>query len=1350
VTPPSSAAPPPLRRREGSGPCPLSFAQERLWFLDQLEPQSPLYNIARAVRLRGPLDLGALQAALDAIAARHEAIRTALPSVDGRPLQLLSPPRPVDFARVDLDADGAPPDREAVLRLVEEEARRPFDLSRDLMLRGTVFRLRADEHILLLAMHHVASDGWSLGLLAHELSQCYTAHASGRPPSLPDLPIQYADYAQWQRDWLRGPALERALAYWKKQLADLAPLELPGDRPRPARQSYRGARERFRLPAELTGALKALGRQTRTTLFMTLLATFQTLLHRYSGRSDFAVGCPVAGRTQPELEPLIGFFVNTLVLRGDLSGDPTFRELLGRVREMALSAYEHQDLPFEKLVAELRPERTLSHTPLFQVMLAFDSTPPPPLEFAGLAADPIEIDLKMAKSDLILYARDTPHGLAGSVEYSTDLFEAATIRRMLGHFETLLAGAVADPDQRLSALPLLTAPEWRQIVVDWNDTRRDYPADQVIHELFAAQALRTPDAVALVTESESLSYGELNRRANQLAHRLRALGVRSETPVAICAERSLAMIVGLLGILKAGGAYVPLDPAYPRQRLAYMLEDTRAPVLVTQERVRAMLPDHAGRVLCLDADWPIIARESGATPTHEATPESLAYVMYTSGSTGRPKGVSIPHRAVVRLVKNTDYARLTADEVFLQLAPLAFDASTFEIWGSLLNGARLAIFPPGIPSVAELGQALRRHQVTTLWLTAAFFHELVEEGVANLGPVRQLLAGGDALSVSHVKSVLRERPGCELINGYGPTESTTFACCFRVADAAELRSSVPIGRPIANTRGYVLDPNRRPVPIGVPGELHVGGDGLARGYLNRPDLTAEQFIPDPFSDRPDARLYRTGDLVRYRPDGNLEFLGRLDHQVKIRGFRVEPGEVEAVLREHPRIRDVVVVARKDRRNDKSLVAYLAARGESAPSRDELRQYLSERLPAHMIPSGFIPLADMPLTPSGKVDRQALPVPSQALFATQADCLAPRNTTEAALVEIWEDVLGAKPVGVTDDFFHLGGHSLLAVRMFAQLHKKLGRTLPLATLFQAPTIASLAALLGEIARAPESSLVKIAPAGSRPPVFAVPGVGGNVLCYRALAQLMGPDQPFFGLQSQGLDGSRAPLTRIEDIAAAFLRDVRAEQPEGPYHLVGTCMGGVVVWEMAQQLLASGQTIGLLALLETWPPARASSRPVSLGPRGLAVLDFSVSRVRHYFQMLRGLHGHDRLEYLYRRIAEVANRLARGDVLGGNRPDFYLRVVSQANLVAFERYEPRAYTGPVVFVRAGERRVAALDDRRLAWRSLSAGGLEIHTVPAEDSGLLLVEPHVHALAEILRACLEQSGGAPRARLIAAGPS
>lgn len=709
------------------------------------------------------------------------------------------------------------------------------------------------------------------------------------------------------------------LAYWKQQLADLPILQLPTKKSRSPMQTFGGARQCLALPQTLSEAIAKLSHKEGVTIYMTLLAAFKTLLYRYTGQTDIVVGTVTAGRNQPEIEQIIGCFVNTLVVRTNLKDNPTFQQLLERVREVTLEAFAYQDLPFEKLVKELQPERNLGQNPLFQV--AFVLHPPMSGVDSMLNWSKLDIDTETVKLDLTLELEERPEGLVGRFEYSKDLFDADTIERMVGHFLTLLEGLVANPEQKIAELPLLTEFE-RQQLAAWNNTETDYPKDACINQLFEEQVERSPDAIALVFEKEQLTYKELNQRANQLAHHLRNLGVGPEVLVGICVERSLEMVVGLLGILKAGGAYVPLDPAYPPERLAFMLEDASVPVLLTQARLVKSLPKHQGRIVCLDTDWEIIERQSDENLSLQVRSDNLVYVMYTSGSTGRPKGVSVIHQGVVRLVKDTNYANLSAEEVFLQLAPISFDASTLEIWGSLLNGAKLVIMPPHTPSLQELGQAIREYRITTLWLTAGLFHMMVDQQLKDLKQLRQLLAGGDVLSVPHVQKVLQKLKGCHLIDGYGPTENTTFTCCYRITEASLIGHSIPIGRPIANTQVYILDAQLQPLPIGVPGELYIGGAGLARGYLNRPELTSDRFIPNPFSNKSGSRLYKTGDLARYLPDGNIEFLGRIDHQVKIRGFRIELGEIEAVLSQHPDVQESLVINREDASGNQRLVAYI--------------------------------------------------------------------------------------------------------------------------------------------------------------------------------------------------------------------------------------------------------------------------------------------------------------------------------------------------------------------------------------------------------------------------------------------
>jgi amino acid adenylation domain-containing protein len=1062
LAPEQQALAAPMLAEEGGDfdTCPLSFAQERLWFLDQLEPGNPLYNVPLALSLEGPLDPGTLARVLTEIARRHESLRTTFTTYTGQPVQVVAPARAVAVARLDLSE--LPPGERAAgaQRACDAEAQRSFDLARGPLWRALLLRLSAEEHILLLTMHHIVVDGWSIDVLSREAGVLYAAFSQGLPSPLEELSIQYADYAIWQREWLQGAALEEQLAYWRAQLAGAPPvLELPTDRPRPAHPTLLGATLRFELSAKLTQEVNALSRRAGVTPFMTLLAAWQLLLARYTGQTDIAVGVPVANRQRSEVEGLIGFFVNTLVLRTDLGGDPNFIDLLGRVRETALGAYAHQDLPFEKLVEELQPARSLSHAPLFQVAFNFRSqqhSGDTQLSAHSVRLSRLPVDRSTAKFDLSLNVADSKADYRCVIEYSTELFDEATIERLSGHFKLLLEGIVANPASRIAALPLLTPAERQQLLGEWNDTRRDYPRAAGLHALFEAQAAARPDAVAVVYADGQLTYGELNARANQLAHYLISLGVGPEVVVGICMERAPELIVGLLGILKAGGAYLPLDPAHPRARLSFMLTETGARLLLTQQRLRAALPNDGPPVISLDADWPAIARAPVENPGVRVCADNLAYVAYTSGSTGRPRGVAVTQRGVARLVKQSDYAAFGPAEVVLQFAPIAFDASTFEVWGSLLNGARLVLMPPGAQTLAELGQTLQAHGVTTLWLTAGLFHLMMDEHADDLRGVRQLLAGGDVLSPAHVQKFLHAAdPGGTLINGYGPTENTTFTCCHPMRAGTQLDRTVPIGRPVAQTQVYVLDADLQPVPVGVTGELYAGGDGLARAYVNRPELTAERFIPHPFSAEPGQRLYRTGDLARYRPDGTLEFLGRRDGQVKVRGFRIELGEVEAALTRHEGVGECVVVARAEE-GDKHLVGYVvAAAGAHAPSDGALRVHLKELLPDYMIPTSFVCLDALPLTPNGKVDRNALPAPDQTRPASGAEFVAPRTPVEELLAALWCQVLRVERVGIEDNFFEAGGHSLLATQLMARVSAAFRVELPLRTLFESPTVAGLA-------------------------------------------------------------------------------------------------------------------------------------------------------------------------------------------------------------------------------------------------------------------------------------------------------
>ncbi|HKR14513.1 MAG TPA: amino acid adenylation domain-containing protein, partial [Pyrinomonadaceae bacterium] len=1030
---------------------PVSFAQRRLWFLNQLAPDSAAYNISAQVRTEGKLDVRALEQSLNEVIRRHETLRTSFVMTGDRVLQVISPELSLTFEHFDLT--GAENKDDEVRRLTREAVQRPFDLAQLPLITARLLRLDAEEHVLVLVMDHIISDGWSLGLLINEVSVLYRAYSTGESSTLPELEIQYVDYAEWQREWLTGEKLSSQLDYWKRKLADEVPLlDLPADRPAAPMPSDRGATEIITLPGRLAANVKELSRQQGSTLFMTLLAAFQALLCRYTNQIDFAVGTPVAGRIQPETENLIGCFVNTLVLRADVSGNPSFLELLKRVRQTTLEAHAHQDVPFELLVEELQPERSMSHDPFFQVMLVLHPTLPA-IKLSGLTIEQIEVETETAKFDLIFSFREEGHGLTGILEYRTERFDRSTIQRLGLHFQQLLEGVVADPAQRIFSLPLLTAAERQQLLTDWNETATAYPRERCVQELFEAQVERNPHSVAVVFGDREVTYDELNRRANQLGNYLQALGVGPEVVVGLCVERSIEMIVGVLGILKAGGAYLPLDPRNPLERSQFMLEDAGVPVLLTQQHLLNSLPSHWSQVISLDDDWELIAQSSDSNPPVSVSPENLAYVMYTSGSTGTPKGVSVVHRNIVRLVRETNYAGFGADEVFLQMAPMSFDASTFEVWGSLVNGAKLVVLAIQHPTLAELGQVLARHEVTTLWLTAGLFHLAVDERV-DLTRVRQLLAGGDALSVKHVKQVLAGlSEGQHLVNGYGPTEGTTFSCCYAMDRHSEVGGTVPIGRPIANTEVYVLDQLQQPVPVGVAGELYLGGDGLARGYLNQPGLTAERFVPHPFSAEGGDRLYRTGDRVRYLATGEVEFLGRLDQQVKLRGFRIELGEIEATLTDHSGVQDAVVIAQSDG-VEKRLVAYVVLQAEQPPSVGDLRAFLQRRLPEYMVPAGIMAIDEMPLTANGKVDRRALP--GMTAVASEAEYVAPRGGIEELVAGLWSEVLGVERVSATDDFFELGGHSLLATQVVARVRDMFQVEVPLRHLFEQPRLAEFAA------------------------------------------------------------------------------------------------------------------------------------------------------------------------------------------------------------------------------------------------------------------------------------------------------
>jgi amino acid adenylation domain-containing protein/FkbH-like protein len=1318
---------------------PLSFAQQRLWFLDQVEPNSSLYSVPTIAKMRGTLNVEALRHALDQIVSRHESLRTRFVDIDGNPTQVVDSDLSLEFEICDLGAEISGSES-AVHSLIRAEVNRPFDLRKGPLIRARLIRVAADEHWFVLNMHHIVSDEWSLRICFQEMGELYTSRLEARDPDLPQLSIQYADYTRWQRDWLSGEVLEEQLSYWQGKLAGSPPvLELATDHPRPAMQTFRGGIQKRVLPAELGDSLTQLGARNGSTLFMVTLAAFKVLLRRYTQQDDIVVGSPITGRTLMETEPLIGFFVNTLLLRSNASGDPTFGEFLGRVRETTLSAYAHGDMPLEKLVEKLHPERATTHTPFARIMFALQNTVLERLEWPGLALEFVDPETETAKFDLTVVLQVSERGLVAQAEYNRDLFEPATMDRLLEHFEILLKGIAENPQHRLSELPLLSEREHQRVLIEWNETKTTYPRDECIHELFASQVEKNPNRRAVVFGKQSLSYQELNQRANRLANYLKRFSVGPDVLIGICMERSVEMIVTMLAVLKAGGAYVPIEAGYPRERLTFMLADSGAPLVLTQQRLLTRLPKPVN-ALCVDSDWELIAGESRENVTRCANAADLAYVIYTSGSTGTPKGVGVPHRAINRLVLNTNYVQLTPGDHVGQISNASFDAATFEIWGALLNGGTLiGIERDAMLSPREFAHELREQNISTLFLTTALFNQVVAEVPDAFATVRTLMFGGESADPKSVARVLKSNPPRRLLNVYGPTENTTFSTYHELGELSDDVTNVPIGQPISNSQCFILDAHLNPMPIGVPGEVHVGGDGLARGYWNRPGLTAQKFIQNPF--RSGEMLYKTGDLARWLPDGRIEFLGRMDQQIKIRGFRIELGEIEIILSRHPAVRECVATSRKGEHGYDRLVAYFVPQ-ERVPSFAELMRFLKDRVPEYMLPSAFVSLDALPLTPNGKVDRGALPDPGEARPLLEG-VATPRDAVELKLTQIWENVLNVRPIGIEDKFFDLGGHSLLAVKLISQIEKVFGRRLRVATVFQAPTIERLSAIIREETQEGSAlagtSLVEIQSQGSRPPLFLVHGAGSGMFWgYVNLSRHLGTDQPVYGLKSRGLDGGEE-FENIRDMAAQYVADVRALQPHGPYHIGGYCFGGNVAFEMARQFQAQGEEVALLALLNCSPPNssydRISWTPAWFVRFGRNLL-YWMEYFRHWTPPQRREYIRWKKETLKQQVARILGRNATAPVKvdAGNLVDLSSFPADQRNLWrnhidALLKYHPEPYSGRVNLFRSPGHPVICSFQSDYGWGELAEGGVDIAIVPGVHEKIL-EEPCVGALAEELK--------------------
>ncbi|WP_394851184.1 amino acid adenylation domain-containing protein [Pendulispora rubella] len=1289
----------PLARSEAP---PLSFAQQRLWFLDQLEPGNPFYNVPMALRVRGQLDVDALARSLDFLQVRHEALRTTFLAPSGEPHQHFAEAPAATLHRIDLSSL-LPEQRLAEAhRLALLEAQAPFDLQRGPLLRACLLRLDSSDSLLLLTLHHIVSDGWSTGVLARDLSLAYLAFAKGEQPQLPPLPIQYADFAAWQRHWLRGDVLQAEIDWWKLALLD-APhaIELPTDRPRPAIQSHRGAQHAALVPKPLADALSSLALSEGATPFMLLLAAFQLLLAKYSGQSDICVGSPISGRTHTETEGLVGFFVNTLVLRARILPSISFRALLAQVRSSALSAYEHQHLPFEKLVEELHPSRDPSRTPIFQVMFVLQNTPPIEIRQTDLELTSLSLESSVAKFDLTLMIHESDRGLEANFEYATSLFDAATIERMAKHFQRLLESLTRAPDAPVVSITLLDDDERAHWLRSAHGAPLlDVPGHRTIVDWFEKGVAKHPEAPAVTFSPTTLSYAMLNARANQLAHRLRKLGVGLDVPVGLYLERSPAMVIAVLAVLKAGGAYVPLDAHHPEPRLAFMLEDTRAPVLLTQRKLVDKVASYAGTRIVLDAEDTF--DESTANLAHPIPGAALAYVIYTSGSTGNPKGVMLSHGALLHyLAWSTERYDAGSGGAPVH-SPLGFDLTVTSLFGPLLNGQRVVLLPESA-DVDELSSALATNEGFSLVkLTPAHLQALVEplRTSPSASLARTFVVGGESLSTESLAFWRAHAPALRIINEYGPTEAAVGCCIYEVPAELPTSATVPIGEPTPNTQLFVLDARFEPVPTGVVGELFIGGPQLARGYLGRPDLTAEAFVPHPFGKG--ERLYRTRDLVRRRADGHLEFLGRLDHQIKLRGFRIELGEIEANLLALPGVKECAVLAREDRPGDKRLVAYVV--GRDPMSRDDLRQALATRLPEYMIPSAFVFLDALPLTTNGKLHRKALPAPE---VTARAAYEPPRSDHERALAEMWAEVLGIPRVGRDDDFFELGGHSLLVPRLVSKVRAAFSVDLPVRALFENPTVSTLARAIEQPQEAPLGpTLVRlVAGAPARRPLFFVHGAGGSASVYLHLARHLGGGTPFYGLNAPE-PGTTLSATTIESMAEEYVRAIRGVQPRGPYVLGGWSLGGVMAFEMARQLEASGERVALLVLLDSFAPS---------GESHLAREDADEFELRAEFGTTLGIPWHelqasdmDQVERLYARFKQL--------------------------IEAQHRYTPRASSIPTVLFAARATGEAVSVDR--GWRRWLSDSLSVQAIEGDHTSLLKL-PHVARLGQMLARCLSDVG-------------
>ncbi len=1313
---------------------PLTFPQQQLWFLDKLIPSNGAYNIPILLHLHGQLDKTALLRSINEIVRRHEALRTTFDIREGEPVQVIAPFLSLSLTERDLQSLSESEQDEQKNFWLSTYIQQPFELDRGPLLRIVLMKVDKQEYFLAFIMHHIIFDGWSVHIFLRELGVLYEAFVKNMPSPLPELSFRYADFILWQR--ARQQAMEPQLAYWKKQLKSI-PLEiaLPLDYSRPALQTFQGSRLSFRLSEELSDALKQFSRCEGITLFMTLLAAFQIMLARYSGQEDIVVGTPVTNRIPLASQDVIGFFVNTLVLRADFSGGPSIRELLRRVRNVTLDAYTYRDVPFEKIVEELNPERDLSHNPLFQVMFSFDHENLYEYKSSDMLIKPVETVSGAGMFDLLLSLVHTNQIIVGSLGYNKQLFASATIARMVEHLQVILQQIVLSAEKQVAKIPLLTQKE-QKLLIEWNATSTSYSQVQSIHDLFVELVERTPFATALLFEDQQVTYDELNKRANQLAHYLRSLGVEPEARVGIYMYSSIDMMIALLGILKAGGVYVPLDPTYPHERLAFMLADSRASVLLTEQRLSTNLPHTDTQTICLDVDWSLIALQETYNLSDKGSGTNLAYIIYTSGSTGRPKGVAMTHRALINLLNwQIDGLERTEGVRVLQFASLSFDASFQEIFSTWCSGGTLVLIPTELRrDFIGLLRFLSEYYIERLFLpfvALQYIAEVAEELSFVPASLREVIAGGEQLCITDsIRKFFIRLGKCHLQNFYGPTETHGVTAFTLSGPPQNWPTLPPIGRPIFNTQIYILDTDFQSVPIGIPGELYISGECLARGYFNCPDLTAQRFLPNPFSNKPGTRMYKTGDLARYLSDGNIEFLGRVDHQVKLRGHRIELGEIEVLLSQHPNVRAVAVIIQEIVSAGKQLVAYIVPQEKQHISPAELRRFLQNQLPDYMLPSSFVSLDELPLTPSGKIDRKTLSELTPASPDRQNSIAAPRTPDEVLLLKIWSQVLGREQIGIYDNFFDIGGHSLLAVRLQTQVQKHFSIQFPLSILFRAQTIEQMGLALRQRIEAPPSPIViEIQPGHTKPPLFCIHPAGGNILCYQELARSLGEDQPLYGIQSPVLAHSpmrEFPRT-IEGMANLYIKEVFAVQQQGPYQLCGWSFGGSIAFEMARQLQIQGHLVSTLALIDSWAPIHQNKVAAYDDYQLLSMFfeDIFAQKEKYNIDMKRRISHNDQPHNI---LDFIKNIIAMPLDIEWQQLE-YLFTTFKLNMYAWLDYNPPEYTRQLDLFQANEDPLRTIRDRSMGWGQLVTSHMQIHTLPGNHYTIIKY-PHVVPLAERLK--------------------